>query len=136
MALFDAIDRIRASLDYHLARQNVLTANLAHIDTPGYRPLDLERRPFQKVLDASIEGHPLHVRSDNSPETRETKRENYRVFVDRSVSPALDGNGVSLDREAVKTAANQLRYDAVASLGASQLSSIIWAATDGGRSGG
>jgi flagellar basal-body rod protein FlgB len=128
MAIFDAIDRIRASLDYYLARQNVLTANLAHVDTPGYRPLDLERRSFKETLDATLSSdQPGHIHSH--------ARVAYRVFVDRSVSPGLDGNGVSLDREAIKIAANQLRYDAAASLASGQLSSILWAATDA-RSGG
>ena len=128
MALFDGVDRIRVSLDYHLARQNVLTANLAHVDTPGFRPLDLERRSFKDALDAALEG-------DQSGHIHTHKRDAYRVVVDPSASPGLDGNGVSLDREAVKSAANQLRYDAVASLARGELSSLMWAATDA-RNGG
>ncbi len=42
-----------------------------------------------------------------------------------------DGNAVSLDREAVKIATNQLRYDTVASLTQNELSGLVWAANDG-----
>jgi flagellar basal body rod protein FlgB len=42
-----------------------------------------------------------------------------------------DGNKVSLDREAVKIATNQLRYDTLASLVQNELSGLAWAANDG-----
>jgi len=119
MSLFDGVDRLRGSLDYHLARHNLLTANLAHVDTPGYRPVDLERTPFRASLDAELQGS-----HQAAP---------YRVIDDPTASPGLDGNGVSLDREAVKIAANQLRYDTVAALTTSELSDLAWAASDGGR---
>jgi len=42
-SVFTSVDPLRAALDYHLDRQNVLASNVAHVDTPGYRPNDLER---------------------------------------------------------------------------------------------
>ena len=42
-SVFNSVDPLRAALDYHLDRQNVLASNVAHVDTPGYRPNDLER---------------------------------------------------------------------------------------------
>ena len=42
-----------------------------------------------------------------------------------------DGNGVDLDRETVKIASNQLRYDTLAQLASSELASLSWAANDG-----
>ena len=44
-----------------------------------------------------------------------------------------DNNGVDLDREAVKIASNQMRYDMIAQLASSQLQGLEWAATDGKR---
>jgi flagellar basal body rod protein FlgB len=41
-----------------------------------------------------------------------------------------DGNSVSLDREAVKIASNNIRYDAVSSMVAGRLESLLWAARD------
>jgi flagellar basal-body rod protein FlgB len=126
MALFDGIGPLRASLDYHLARQNLLTANLTHIDTPGYRPVDLSRASFRGELSVAMQatapGHIAHA--------PQGKTEGFRII--HPASPAgLDGNGVSVDAEAVKIATNQLRYDAVASLTTAQLSGLAWAANDG-----
>jgi flagellar basal body rod protein FlgB len=56
----------------------------------------------------------------------------WHVVEDASVQgTSSDGNAVSLDREAVKIAANQMRYDAIASLTQNELSGLVWAANDG-----
>src|ERR1700689_2655543 len=53
--ILDGIERLHQALDYHLERQNLLTANLTHIDTPGYKPLDLERgAAFQGELSTAM----------------------------------------------------------------------------------
>lgn len=124
MALYDGIDKLRGSLDYHLARQNLLTANLTHIDTPGYRPVDLERPSFRGALAVEMQAtSPGHI-------DRQGRTEGFRIL-HPTVPAGLDGNGVSVDAEAVKIATNQLRYDAVASLTTAQLTGLAWAANDG-----
>jgi flagellar basal-body rod protein FlgB len=129
MKLLDSVERLRAGLDYHFARHNLLTSNLAHVDTPGYKPKDLERRPaFEGALTTALRATDPHhfgvAASDPG----------FRVIDDRGATPGLDGNAVSIDREAAKIAANGIRYDAISTLVAGQLSSILWAANDG-RSG-
>ncbi len=132
MTLFASVENLRAGLDYHLARHNLLTANLAHVDTPGYRPLDLVRgSSFEGALNAELAttepGH-LGGTSASAPES-------FRVIEDATAqATGADGNAVSLDREAVKIASNQLRYDTLASLVQNELSGLAWAAQDG-RSG-
>jgi flagellar basal-body rod protein FlgB len=125
MPFVDSVDRLKQALDYHLERHNLLTANLAHVDTPGYRPLDLERRTeFRGVLHAAIVAtDPRHIgASADKP---------WRVEVDPNCPPGEDGNAVSIDREAVKIATNNLRYEAIGTLVADQLSNLEWAANDG-----
>jgi flagellar basal-body rod protein FlgB len=109
-----------------LQRQNLLTANLAHADTPGYKPVDLERGKFRDAMKVALTAtNANHVQP--SPHAADA----VRVVADPSAAEGLDGNGVSLDREAVKIAANQLRYDTVAALASSELSGLVWAANDG-----
>ena len=55
----------------------------------------------------------------------------FRVVADPQAGPGGDGNGVDLDHETVKIASNQLRYDMIAQLASSELSSLEWAANDG-----
>jgi flagellar basal-body rod protein FlgB len=130
MRILDGVDALRGSLDYHLARHNLLTANLAHADTPGFKPLDLQRTgAFEGALHAALETtSPGHIGGASSPSTGET----WKVVQDASAQAAgNDGNAVSLDREAVKIATNQLRYDTIASLVQGQLSGLEWAVNDG-----
>jgi flagellar basal-body rod protein FlgB len=130
MRIMSSVEQLRAGLDYHLARHNLLTANLAHVDTPGFRPLDLQRTgPFEGALHAALETtQPGHIEAPHASSSGEA----WRVVTDASAQAAgTDGNAVSLDREAVKIATNQLRYDTLASLVQNELSGLSWAANDG-----
>ena len=125
MDLFDTTGRIHQALDYHMQRHNLLTANLAHLDTPGFRPLDLLRGGgFEAELDAALT-------ASDAGHLAGTSGGRFEVVTDPSSTPGLDGNAVSVDREAVKIAANQLRYDALATLATHELSGLAWAANDG-----
>ncbi len=129
LGILNTVERVHQGLDYHLQRHNLLTSNLAHIDTPGYRPLDLQRGPsFASALDAALATtDPGHMSgAGGSPER-------FQVVQDPTATPGFDGNAVSVDREAVKIAANQLRYDTLAVLETQELEHLNWAASDGRR---
>lgn len=131
MGLLDNIQRLHSGMDYHLARQNLLTANLSQLDTPGFRPLDLERvrgEGFGGVLHVELRRTSAGHLSGHNPTGASQVG---RVVVDSTAIPGPDGNAVSVDREAVKIASNQIRYDALAGLVASSLSGLQWAANDG-----
>ena len=126
MSILDAIERVHQALDYHLERQNLLVANLTHVDTPGYKPLDLERGSafhgeLQTAMATTDAGHLASTQT--SPD--------FKVVEDPGATVGMDGNGVSIDREAVKIAANHVRYEALAGLVQGQLSSLAWAVNDG-----
>ena len=130
MRIFDAANRLREGLDYHLARHNLLSSNLAQLDTPGYKPVDLERETttanFEGKLQSAIATtNPAHL-SGEHPRTA-----GGRVIEDPTVSAGADDNAVALDREAVKIATNNLRYDTLTHLTQSELSALVWAANDG-----
>jgi flagellar basal-body rod protein FlgB len=130
MRILDSVEQLRASLDYHLARHNLLTANLAHVDTPNFKPLDLQRRgTFEGALNAAMTTtQPGHIAQAHASSGGQA----WKVVEDTSAQGAgADGNGVSLDREAVKIATNQIRYDTLASLVQNELSGLAWAANDG-----
>lgn len=128
--VFNSVDPLRAALDYHLDRQNVLASNVAHVDTPGYRPHDLERieqSGFSAAMGVALhrtnERHLIGGGIDALP--------NGRVFEDLSAGVGNDGNYVSIDREAAKLAANQLRYDTVSAIVSAELHQLTFAASDG-----
>ena len=136
MGLLDAVDRLHVGLDYHLARHNLLTSNLTHIDTPNYKPLDLQRpdgTAFHAAMQVALaQTDPAHIGPATS--SKPAAEATWKTIEDPTASPGYDGNAVNIDRESAKITANQLRYDALASLVGGELSGLAWAANDG-RSG-
>jgi flagellar basal-body rod protein FlgB len=133
MGLLDAVQRLQVGLDYHLARHNLLTSNLAHLDTPNYKPLDLQRASsgsFEGAMQVALaQTDPGHL-GVTAPGGR-AEEASWKTIEDPTATPGYDGNAVSVDREASKIAANQVRYDALASLVGGELSGLSWAANDG-----
>lgn len=129
--IFGGLQTLHQALDYHLERHNLLASNVAHVDTPGYKPHDLARvDPGQFAAVLSVE---LQRTSDGhltglGPSTQSNVG---RVFEDSSAGFGADGNSVSLDREAAKLAANHLRYDVVSTIVAAELKGLTYAANDG-----
>jgi len=130
--LFSAIGSLHGALDYHLERHTVLSSNVAHVDTPGYHPHDLRRvepsADFQNALSVAMERTKgAHFQTPNA----DAAALDGRIFEDLSAGAGNDGNYVSLDREAAKVAANQLRYDTVTAIVSAELSHLKYAAGDG-----
>ena len=128
--MFSTIAPLEQALDYHLERHNVLSSNVAHVDTPGYRPVDLERidpGSFSGMLSVALERtNPAHFTGGADMDQPRTGR----VFKDLTAGAGSDGNYVSLDREAAKVAANHLRYDVVSAIVSSELRQLRFAASD------
>lgn len=129
--LFSAVGSLHGSLDYHLERHTVLASNVAHVDTPGYRPHDLRRvdtaQSFGTALSVAMQRTDgAHFQLPNA----DGRAISGQIFEDNSAGAGNDGNYVSLDREAAKVAANQLRYDVVSAVVSAELSQLRFAATD------
>lgn len=124
MSLLDKVEGMRGALDYHLARHNVLVSNLAQVDTPEYTPVDLAREEFSGELGVAL------AATDRDHIAAPAAERGFHVVKDPEAAGA-DGNGVDVDREAVKIASNQMRYDMLAQLASSELATLGWAAGDG-----
>lgn len=131
-SLLDSVERLHVGLDYHLQRHNVLVSNLAQAETPGYRPVDLERSSFDSAMNVALAAtSPGHVGTPTTPGTPSPTAPSFRIIEDSTAKASADGNAVDIDREAVKIATNQMRYDMLAQLASSELASLGWAANDG-----
>ena len=124
-SIFDSVDRMSDALTFHRDRQGVLAGNLANLDTPGYKPLDLERvDPVAATNLPMAVTEPGHLQSVNGP-TGET-------MIDASdPNPSADGNAVNLEREMAKVAANRVRYGTTSELVSRRLALLKYAASDG-----
>jgi flagellar basal-body rod protein FlgB len=127
--LFAGIVPLNYALDHHIERHNLLASNIANVDTPGFKPKDLARvseASFAQELGVAM------TRTDGAHVADPAGGSNVgRPFTDATAGGGADGNFVSLDREASKLAANQLRYDVVSVLVSSHLKGLLWAANNG-----
>ncbi len=137
MKLFDTtLERLQSSLDIRLQRQNVLNGNLANVDTPGYRPRDLDFNAAMKAASLSAssvhtpvapvaEGHiPVNV-GGLTPDAEQF------VTVAQGAQSGLDGNGVDLDKTMVELSRNGLLYGAAARAASKKLAILKYVASDG-----
>jgi len=122
-AEFSTIDKLQAALTYHRERHTVLAGNVANLDTPGYRPLDLTRHAAADPSSLSI-SDPGHIGSPITPDY-------ITSFDDGGQLQGSDGNAVSLERELAKIDANRARYATSAELVSRRMALLRYAAGDG-----
>jgi len=106
-------------LDLATFRETLLAANLANLDTPGYRTVDVA---FQSELAWASAG------GDFSKPLRPVVRPVFGL-IERP-----DGNNVSLDREGLLLAQTQLQYKAAIELIRAEFRRVLGAINDGKES--
>ena len=90
------MQRLEHFLDLVTFRHELISSNLANVDTPGYRTRDIDFESEMRRADQRLQGSP------NSPFVQEV-----RGLIERP-----DGNNVSLERETLALAQVQLQYRA------------------------
>ena len=129
---------LELSLRVRGARHEVLSANIANADTPGYRARDLD---FESIMRSAAETR------ESSAAERERRMDElataplelrsaiYEVeFPDRRhAEERLDGNSVSLDRQMAMMTENALAYEASLTLLSRKLAGLRYAIGEGKR---
>lgn len=101
-------------LDVAAFRQRVISANIANIDTPGYRAMDVD---FQRELNKAMTDGDTPLAPQTHPVAGLLERP--------------DGNNVSLDREGLLLAQTQLQFTTGVALLRSELHRISLAIEEG-----
>jgi flagellar basal-body rod protein FlgB len=121
------------------ARHEVLSANVANADTPGYRARDLD---FKSVMDLALTPNdvPAQERERRLEELSasaldDLKSATYIVEYPENAhgENRLDGNNVSLDRQMVLLTENALSYEAALTLLSRKLAGLRYVISEGKR---
>jgi flagellar basal-body rod protein FlgB len=107
-------------------REQAISANMANVDTPGYRTRDID---FEGELKKAMTGV-LSVSEKGSS----TAQVNPVVQEVQGLMERPDGNNVDLDREGMLMAETQLQYQIGVQLVKHQFHQILSAITGGGQS--
>jgi flagellar basal-body rod protein FlgB len=122
MSLVDTamIHHLTRALDLTSLRQRLVSENIANIDTPGYQTRDIDfASEFKRALT-----------QDAGDESRET----VTVKTLRGLEQRPDGNNVSIDRESLLMAQNQLQFQTGVTLLRSEFSRLQLAISGGSNS--
>jgi flagellar basal-body rod protein FlgB len=104
MELFDTTQvGLERALSGAALRQQAIAANLANVNTPGYRRQDVN---FTSAL----------ARAFATGDKNEVEAVAPRVAVDSLAPMRADGSTVDVDREAAEQAKNGLHYEAISAV--------------------
>jgi flagellar basal-body rod protein FlgB len=116
------VSMLKARMQYHQARQQVLAENVANADSPGFRPRDTV--PFERALGGMMAGGRMQpARTDvrhiglaggGASDAIARRRQGLET--------TASGNGVSLEDEMMRMAQNQSDYQLATSLYGKSLS--------------
>ena len=95
-------------LDLSAFRHQVITTNLANVDTPGYRTRDL--RPFAGEIEQAMAGEETLSAGSSAGPSFATQSFTPVAHETRGLLERPDGNNVSVERESLLLAQNQLRF--------------------------
>lgn len=120
LGIFDRnITLLQKAMDFRISRNSLLAANVANVETPGYKAKDLV---FENALADAMKSRlpgPLRVTNPMHMDGRtRTPLELVQPQMIRSGNPvsAQDGNTVDLEREMAKLGENQIGFQALAQM--------------------
>ena len=107
---YNYINVLTKAADASWTRNEIITNNLANVDTPGYKRKDVSFQNY--LLEELTSGDSTSLRTRVNDV--EIGNLNATVYTDYSeLSYRLDGNNVDIDTENVEFASNQLYYQTV-----------------------
>lgn len=125
---------LSTSLRVRATRHSLLSANIANVDTPGYRPRDID---FAKILKSQLQsaqgphrgGEPVTLISTNPQH-----HQDERFIVERTPEgEGLNRNGVELEGEVTRMVENSLRHETSLMLLSRSLGGLRYAISEGRR---
>ena len=104
-----SIDIQKKALDASWLRQNVLSENVANVNTPGYKRKDVA---FESLLEDYLSGSRMSLTTTH-PKHMGVSFGEAQVISDGQTSLRIDGNNVNIDTEMAEIAKNSIKYNAM-----------------------
>lgn len=106
--VFDYVNVLQKAADASALRHDVLSNNIANMDTPGYKRQDVD---FESQLRRALRSTRFKTIDDRVGDINTTEL-NPGVYTDSpGFSYRLDGNNVDIDTETGRLAENQIKYN-------------------------
>ena len=132
--VFDrTLDAISKSLDMRSQRQNIISANIANAETPGYQS---KRIDFEQSLAAALDLDDAPMARTNSKHMTsggDIGNVEPQIYNDPNNVVREDGNTVDRDVEMFNLVENQIQYNAAIELLKRKIGLIKYSINEGGR---
>ena len=103
-------------LSFRGDRQNVISSNIANVNTPGYKTKDLV---FENEINKANKGKDLSLYTTNSKHMSDfepiNKNNDPRLIEVKGLKEQNDGNNVSMDKQMSEMSKNKIMFDALQS---------------------
>lgn len=104
---FDYINVLDKTADAAWKRNDVISNNIANVDTPGYKRQDID---FEGELKRAL-GDSRYTSMDSKVSSIKDNKLTPRTYTDSAnYSYRVDGNNVDIENENVTLVANELKY--------------------------
>lgn len=111
--IYNYINVLDKAADAAYMRNELISNNIANVDTPNYKRKDID---FESILQAELAGGKTLNKSVNAV-NKDLSVLDPQVFTDNSsLSYRLDGNNVDISQEEALLAENQIKYQALVDL--------------------
>ncbi len=128
--MFDRLNStLEHAMDLRLERGNLISANIANVDTPDYTPVNIT---FDQQLTDFLAGQnpPSVAKTDSAHLGLSGMAPRGEVEFDYFSLPNEDGNSVDIDHEMSKLAENQLLYRATTRMYTKRMALMKYAITE------
>jgi flagellar basal-body rod protein FlgB len=138
MKVFDnTLSRLERALDVRLVRKNVLATNVANVDTPNFKPKDVDFTASMVAIDGAARNEQgvslptMPTVGSTAPDGTGIATKDLAIVDVPAGGASFDGNTVDLDRTMVAMAENALQYGASARAAGKKLAILRYVASDG-----
>lgn len=126
---FSNIDRLVKELDVKILKTELISSNIANIDTPGYKAKDLK---FDHYLEESMDDLNLKITNPKHIRDEASVVEGNQIVEDSKPGRA-DGNNVNVEEEMLKLVKNNIDYNITVQLLSKSIARIKNAIEEGRR---
>lgn len=109
MKLFNqTFQTLEHSLDYAAAKNEVISNNIANVDTPNFKASDVV---FKSVLNNAVHQHALNLKRTHPRHIPHDKmNQSFQTIVKNNTTYNHNGNNVDIDKEMSELAKNQIYH--------------------------
>ena len=125
---------LQKGMDATSLRQQVISENIANINTPGYKKREvLFEGELKRALDKKYNSGMEQTDARHFPGGRSLSGIGARIDASNATSMRVDGNNVDVDEEMTKLAENNIRFNTMAQLIAGRFTGLKNVINEGRR---